>query len=274
MEKPLGIIAGGGEAPKRLIAQCLRMNKPFHVLALEGQTDKDIIDIADDLPISWLPLGAAAAAIALGKEKGVTDVVLLGRVRRPSLAELKPDWLMVQKLARIGFGVLGDDGLLKAIAKEFEMEGFHIVAVQDVFADVLFPEGQLGKHAANETAQTDIKRGIEIARTLGALDVGQAVVVQQGIVLGIEAIEGTDALIGRAGVLKREGAAPVLVKLKKPQQDMRLDLPAIGISTVREARAAGFCGIAAQAGGCLLIDREEAIKAADAAGMFIIGLKL
>ncbi len=274
MEKPLGIIAGGGDAPKRLIAQCLRMNKPFHVLALEGQTDKDIVDLADDLPISWLPLGAAAAAVALGKEKGITDVVLLGRVRRPSLAELKPDWLLMKKLGRIGLGILGDDGLLKAIAKEFEVEGFHIIAVQDVFAEIMFPAGQLGKHAPSETAQADIKRGIEIARALGSLDIGQAVVMQQGIVLGVEAIEGTDALIGRTGMLKREGAAPVLIKLKKPQQDMRLDLPTIGFSTVREALGAGFCGIAAEAGGSLLIDREEVIKFADASGIFLVGLKL
>lgn len=272
MKTMLGIIAGGGDAPKRLIAACLRMNRPFHVLALEGQTDSDIGN--DEIPITWLPLGAAAAALALAKEKGVTDVVMLGRVRRPSITELKPDWLMVQKLARIGMNALGDDGLLKAIAKEFEAEGFRVLAPQDVFADLLLPEGQLGKHAPNATAQADIVRGIEIARALGALDVGQSVVVQQGIVLGVEAIEGTDALIGRAGMLKRVGVPPVLVKLKKPQQDARFDLPALGISTLREAVAAGLCGVAAEAGGTILVDREEVIKFADVSGLFIIGLKL
>lgn len=272
----LGIIAGGGDAPKRLIAACLRMNRPFHVLALEGQTDSDIAGDkikGDEIPITWLPLGAAAAALALAKEKGVTEVVMLGRVRRPSVTELKPDWLMVQKLARIGMNALGDDGLLKAIAKEFEAEGFRVLAPQDVFADLLLPEGQLGKHAPNTAAQADIKRGIEIAQALGKLDVGQSVVVQQGIVLGVEAIEGTDALIGRAGMLKRAGTPPVLVKLKKPQQDARFDLPALGISTLREAVAAGFCGIAAEAGGAILVDRDEVIKFADASGLFIIGIK-
>ncbi|NDE89948.1 MAG: LpxI family protein [Alphaproteobacteria bacterium] len=268
----LGIIAGGGEAPKRLIAACLRMNRPFHVLALEGQSDADIA--GDDVPVTWLPLGAASAALALAKEKKITDVVMVGRVRRPSIAELKPDWLMLQKLARIGLGALGDDGLLKAIAKEFEAEGFNVLAPQDVFADLILPAGQLGKHAPSDIAQADITRGIEIARALGALDVGQSVVVQQGIVLGVEAIEGTDALIGRTRMLKREGAGPVLVKLKKPQQDMRFDLPALGIETVREALAAGFSGIAAEAGGTLLIDREDVIKHADASGLFIIGLAL
>lgn len=272
MDGTLGIIAGGGDAPKRLIAACLRMNLPFHVLALEGQTDADIAQ--DDISVTWLPLGAAAAALALAKEKGVTDVVMLGCVRRPSLSELKPDWLMLQKLARIGLGALGDDGLLKAIAKEFEAEGFRVLAPQEVFADLLLSAGPLGKHAPNAMVEADIQRGIEIARTLGALDVGQSVVVQQGIVLGVEAVEGTDALIGRAGMLKREGVPPVLVKLKKPQQDMRFDLPTLGIETLREVLAAGLCGIAAEAGGALLIDREEVIKFADASGLFIVGLSL
>ncbi len=272
MKNMLGIIAGGGDAPKRLIAACQRMNRPFHVLALEGQTDTDIGN--DDVPVTWLPLGAAAAALALAKEKGVTDVVMLGRVRRPSITELKPDWLMVQKLARIGLNALGDDGLLKAIAKEFEAEGFRVLAPQEVFADLLLPEGQLGKHAPNDAAKADIARGIEIAKALGALDVGQSVVVQQGIVLGLEAIEGTDALIGRAGMLKRDGVPPVLVKLKKPQQDARFDLPALGITTLREAVGAGLCGIAAEAGSSILVDRDEVIKFADASGLFIIGLKL
>lgn len=272
MNQRLGIIAGGGEAPKRLIAACLRMNRPFYVLALEGQSDPDIA--GDDIPLTWLPLGAAAAALDLAKEQKITEVVMVGRVRRPSLAELKPDWLMVQKLARIGLNALGDDGLLKAIAKEFEAEGFRVLAPQDVFADLLLPAGQLGKHAPDAAAQADIARGIEIARALGALDVGQSVIVQQGIVLGVEAVEGTDALIGRAGMLKRMGVPPVLVKLKKPQQDARFDLPALGLATVREALAAGLCGIAAQAGAALLIDREEVMKLADASGLFIIGLTL
>jgi UDP-2,3-diacylglucosamine hydrolase len=267
----LGIIAGGGDAPKRLIAACLRMKKPFHVMALEGQSDPDIG--ADDVPVTWLPLGAAAAALDLGRSKNITEVVMLGRVRRPSMTELKPDWLMVQKLAKIGMNALGDDGLLKAVAKEFEAEGFKVLAPQDVFSDLLLPVGQLGKHAPSEAAVADIKRGVEIARALGVLDVGQSVVVQQGIILGVEAVEGTDALIRRAGMLKREGINPVLVKLKKPQQDVRFDLPALGIETVREIMAAGFSGIAAEAGGAILLDREEVIKFADAAGLFILGIQ-
>jgi DUF1009 family protein len=266
----LGIIAGGGEAPKRLIEACQRLAIPFHVLALEGITDSDIG--GDDVPHSWLPLGAAAAARDLAKANNVRDIVMLGRVRRPSISELKPDALMLQKIARIGLNMLGDDGLLKAIAKEFEAEGFRVIAAQDVLKDFLMPSGVLGKHKPPAHSEADIKRGIEIAKALGALDVGQSVVVQQGIVLGVEAIEGTDALIRRCATLRREGPSGVLVKLKKPQQDARFDLPCIGAQTVKEALSAGLAGIAVEAGGALLLDKEEAVRVADASRLFLMGI--
>ncbi|MBI3419237.1 MAG: UDP-2,3-diacylglucosamine diphosphatase LpxI [Proteobacteria bacterium] len=270
MMEMLGIIAGGGEAPKRLIAACRKLGRPFHVLAFPGQTDSDIAN--DDTPVTWLPLGAAGPARKLGLEKGVKDVVMLGRVRRPSLAELKPDMLMVQKLARIGLNALGDDGLLKAVVREIEVEGFRVVAPQDIFTDLLMPAGLLGKIVPSEDAKNDIKRGIEIAHALGRLDIGQAVVVQQGIVLAVEASEGTDALIRRSVSQRREGPGPVLVKMKKPQQDVRFDLPSLGVETVKEALAAGFSGIAAEAGASLLIDRDDVVRMADQAGIFLLGI--
>lgn len=267
----LGIIAGGGDAPKRLIAACQRFGKTFYVLALEGQTDADIG--GEDVPVHWVPLGAAGKARDLAKEKGVTHVVMLGRVRRPSLSELKMDAFTMQKIARIGLNVFGDDGLLGAITREIEAEGFQVLAPHEVFSELLLHEGLLGRHSLPEHAKADIVRGTEVVRALGALDVGQACIVQQGIVLGVEAIEGTDALLRRAGLLKREGPGGVLVKLKKPQQDARFDLPTIGAHTVQEAAAAGLCGIVAEAGASLLIDREEVIKQADALGLFIMGIK-
>jgi len=124
----------------------------------------------------------------------------------------------------------------------------------------------------DEQAEADIKRGIEVARGLGALDVGQAVVVQQGIVLGVEAIEGTDRLIRRCGELRREGPGGVLVKMKKPGQDRRLDLPTIGVNTVREAASAGLRGIAVETGGALVLGRDAVTAEADRMGLFVIGV--
>src|ERR1043166_2261533 len=271
-DSPLGIIAGAGEAPKRLIAACQRMNKPFAVLALKGITDEDITQDAD-FPFVWLPIGAAQAAIDAEREHHVKDVVLLGRVRRPSLAELKPDALMLKKLAKISIAMLGDDGLLRAIIKEFANYGFRVIPVQEVFKEFLMPEGQITRTGPNEGAKDDIRRGKEILKALGKLDVGQAAVIQQGLVLGVEAIEGTDALIRRCGTLRREGPGGVLVKLMKPGQDRRADMPCIGIQTIKEAQSAGLAGIAMEANGSLIMDREEVVRFADNHGIFIIGIK-
>jgi len=265
----LGIIAGGGSAPHALIEACMRAARDFFVICLEGQADQDL---AKDLPHVWLPLGAAAKLKALGESEGIDEIVMIGRVRRPSLLEIKPDWLALKVLTKIGMNMLGDDALLRAIGKAIEEEGgVRVIAIQDVFKDLLTPEGTLGKVEPSDEAKKDITRGIEVAKALGRLDVGQSVIVQQGMVLGVEAIEGTDDLIARAGKLKREGAGGVLVKIAKPQQDNRYDLPTVGPGTVEAAKRAGLAGIALEAGRSLLIERERTIAEADAAGIFIIG---
>jgi DUF1009 family protein len=200
---------------------------------------------------------------------------MIGRVRRPSLLEIKPDWLALKVLTKIGMNMLGDDALLRAIGKAMEDEsGLRVIGIQDVFKDLLTPEGVLGSVAPDDDALNDIQRGVTVARSLGKLDVGQSVIVQQGMVLGVEAIEGTDALIARASVLKREGLGGVLVKIAKPQQDNRYDLPTIGLDTIDALIKAGLRGVALESGRSLLIDRESTVALANKAGTFIIGLKV
>jgi DUF1009 family protein len=265
----LGIIAGGGAAPRFLIEACQKMNRPFHVICLEGQADKDL---AKDVPHLWLPLGAAAKLKALADAEGIKEIVMIGRVRRPSLLEIKPDWLALKVLTKIGMNMLGDDALLCAIGTAMEQEaGIKVIAIQDVFGDLLTPEGQLGSVKADEDALKDVARGMDVAKALGQLDVGQSVIVQQGMVLGVEAIEGTDALINRAGSVKREGAGGVLVKIAKPQQDNRYDLPTIGPDTIAAMAKAGLRGVALEAKRSLLIEREATIDAANKASIFILG---
>jgi hypothetical protein len=205
----------------------------------------------------------------------VRQLVLTGRARRPSVAALRPDPVGVRVVARIGAGfLLGDDGLLRAVARVLEEEGFEVVSPQSVLAGLLPPSGLLGRAAPpDEATRADIRRGIAVCRALGGADVGQAVVVQQGLVLGVEAIEGTDALLARCGTLRREGRGGVLVKLAKPGQDRRLDLPAVGPDTVRNAAGAGLAGIAFEAGATVLLDRERTVAAADAAGLFLLALE-
>lgn len=264
----LGILAGGGEAPRRLAALLKQAGRPYFLVCLQGQADEDL---GAGHPHIWLPLGAGERALKAVRAEGVRDILMIGRVRRPSLLELKPDFFTMQKVMQIGLAMLGDDGLLKNITRVIEDEGFRVVGVQDVFAAFLTPGGVLGK--AQPTAQDweDIKRGAAAARQLGLADVGQAVMVQQGVVLGVEAIEGTDALIARCAGLKRPGGNGVLVKMCKPQQDRRFDLPAIGLETIRLLQAAGFAGVAAEAGASLLLERGAMLAAADAAGLFVAG---
>jgi hypothetical protein len=266
----LGIIAGGGAVPRQLIGACQKLGRAFFVICLEGQADPGL---AEGLPHAWVHLGAGSRLKELFAEQQIKDVVMIGRVRRPSLLEIKPDWLALKVLTKIGINSLGDDGLLRGIGKAIEDEtGMRVVGVQDVFADLLTPVGVLTRAQPDDAAHQDIQRGVEAAQALGRLDIGQAVVVQQGIVLGVEAIEGTDALIARCAGLRREGPGGVLVKVAKPQQDNRFDLPAIGHETITACRTAGLRGIAIEAGRSLIVEREKTLADADAAGMFVIGL--
>jgi DUF1009 family protein len=266
----LGIIAGGGGLPKKLIDACRRDQRPFFVLGFKGQTDNDAVQGTEH---AWSKLGATDEAVAVLKSHGVDTLVMAGYIRRPSLAEMKPDMRTIMVLTKLGLGALGDDRLLRAVASEMEKDGFRVIGAQEVEPGLVTPEGLLGKTPVPAEAQADIDFGITVAKALGKLDAGQAAVVQQGAVLGIEAIEGTDALLERCRGLARKGRGGVLVKSCKPQQDRRLDLPVIGLRTVRKAYEAGLAGIAVEAGSSLILDREETAAAADKLGLFLTGFR-
>lgn len=261
----LGIIAGGGTLPRRLQSAARAQDWPFFTLGLRGQTD------SATKPDAWTRLGAAGKAIDLLKAEGVDTLVMAGHVRRPALAEMKPDMRTLQLFARLGKRALGDDTLLRAVAHELEREGFRIIAPHEIDPTLLSPVGALSRRQPTELEQADIARGIEVARTLGQLDVGQGCVVQQGIVLAVEAIEGTDAMLARCQKLRRKGNGGVLVKACKPQQDTRIDLPTIGLRTLTRAYQAGLAGVAVQAGASLLLDQDEVRATADRLGLFVIG---
>lgn len=265
----LGIIAGGGLAPGMLIDACRAQGRPFHVLAVSGHADPEIIG---DAPVDWIKVGQAGSGFGLLKQAGVAQVVMIGHVTRPTLSDLTPDLRTAAFFARIGLKSLGDDGVLRAVVAEFESEGFTVLGLDDILADCLAPVGQMGRIAPDAQALADIERGCEVAKGLGALDVGQAVVVQQGIVLGVEAIEGTEKLLDRVGGLARSGPGGVLVKAKKPRQDGRVDLPAVGVKTVLQAHRAGLRGIAVEAGGTLMLGREQIVAEADLLGLFVTGI--
>lgn len=261
----LGIIAGGGALPGLLVSACQSLNRPYYVLGLSGFAD----DAALRHPAhAWVRLGEVGKALTLLREAGVDEVVMAGAVQRPRLDSLKPDFKGAALLARIVGKALGDDSLLSVVVGEFEREGFTVVGADDILADLLTPVGVLGRVRPGAQAEEDIRYGFGAARALGAADVGQAVVVRGGSVIETEGPDGTDAMLARV----KEGGG-VLVKVKKPQQERRVDLPTIGPDTIANAASADLVGIAVEAGQTLMIDRVNVVAAADSAGLFVVGVR-
>jgi DUF1009 family protein len=266
----LGIVAGGGGLPRRLIECCRAAGRDIFVLAIEGAAEPETVR---GVPHAWCRIGAAAVGLALLRENNVTELVLAGGIRRPSLLSLRPDWRAAKLFARIGYRALGDDGLLSAVVAELEHEGFRVLGADQLLETEIAREGPLGAIRPNRQSEADIEHGLQIARTLGALDIGQAVIVQQGLVLGVEAIEGTDELLRRCAGLRREGTGGVLVKIEKPGQEHRADQPTIGLRTVELAAETELVGIAVEADATIILDRQEVIRAADRAGLFVVGVR-
>jgi UDP-2,3-diacylglucosamine hydrolase len=267
MARRLAVLAGRGPLPAQVAAAARAQGRDVFVLAFEGETDPEL---TRGVAHRWVPLGAVGRAIEALRGAQVEDVVLIGAVGRPALTSL--DRRGMQLLAKLGLRRTGDDQLLRLIVKELEGEGFRVLGADQLLDSVLAPEGPMTVLRPDDEALRDIALGIEVAQRLGDLDIGQAAVVQQGVVLGVEAAEGTDALLARCAPLRRAGRGGILVKVKKPGQERRADLPTIGPHTVQVAAESGIAGIAVQAGHCLIIERAEVVAAADRAGLFLIGV--
>lgn len=268
----LGIIAGNGRLPAQLVAACRATGRACFVLAFE---ESAVHDTTLHAPHAVVRLGAVGEALERLRAAGVREVVLAGGIKRPSLASLRPDMAATRLLARLGkafFG--GDDALLKALIAFLEEEEFTVISAQDILQSLVAEDGVYGRITPTTQHHADIAKGITVAKQLGALDIGQAAIVENGAVLGVEAAEGTAALIARCASLRREPVrSGVLVKAKKPGQDERADLPAIGVDTVEAIHAAGFSGIAVEAGGSLILERERTIARANDLGVFLMGIR-
>jgi hypothetical protein len=256
----LGIVAGAGILPAKLRDYCRTKEIQTFVVGFEGHADPAIAD-------KVMRIGEAGSIISTLREGGYKDLVIIGSVKRPTLAEMRPDLRTAAFFAKLGLRALGDDGLLKAVRSELEGEGFTIHGIHEVMDDLLMPSSVLTKIKPEEWIYEDIHTGLMASRHIGKKDIGQSVVVCNGAVVGTEDEHGTNALIKRA-------AAPgaILVKSSKPQQDRKLDMPTIGSETVRLCASLGYIGIAAEAAGVLLADREEMIAAADELGLFVVGV--
>lgn len=268
----LGIIAGGGRVPALIIDKCRTAGWRFFVIGLAGHVDPAIL--AADVPHAVVRLGAAGRAIRILKENGAGELVLAGDVRRPSLLGLWPDWRTVGFLLRAGGFRRGDDALLSRVVRDLERhDGFRVVGVHQILPELLAGPGVYGAVAPDQAALADIEIGIKAAREVGAKDKGQGAVVRTGLVLAREGRDGTDAMLARlAGA--QDVRSGVLVKTRKPGQEERADLPTIGIRTIERAAGAGLAGIAIEAGGALVVERKGLVAAADAAGLFVMGVNV
>lgn len=266
----LGIFAGEGILPRMLANTCRAEGRPFCFIAIEGQTPPTLVERDEHF---WTQYGAVGSTLDALRTRGVEVLTMAGRVKRPTMSSLKPDAKGARLMARLGMSLLaGDDKLLRTITQFLEEEGFRVIGADALLADALMPPGVLGNIAPTDDDLRDIQLGIEEARALGARDEGQAVIVQAGRVLGYEDSVGTDALITRCAALTN-GQGGVLVKVMKPGQERRADLPAMGKETVENMRKAGFAGIAMEAGHSLLLGRHEAVTEANEAGLFIYGVE-
>ena len=266
----MGIIAGGGQLPGLIVQACKGEGREVMVIAFEGETDPAT---CEGVPHRWLGLGAVGALLKSLRQAGCREVVLAGSIRRPSFSTLKLDLRGMRLVGRLaGWRGKGDDVLLSLVIAELEEEGFTVVGADDLIAALRAPAGTIGRCAPDAEAERDIAIGVDAARALGAHDIGQAVVVQGGRVLGVEAVEGTDGLIDRCAALQQPGPGAVLVKMKKPGQERRADLPTIGANTIERLAGAGLRGVAVEAGETLILERARAVARADEHGLFMVGV--
>jgi len=258
---PIGLIAGSGRFPLLFAEAARRSGREVVAVAHEGETDPSLPALA------WVKLGQLGRIAEVLRGAGVREAVLCGGIRKPSVFDIRPDWLGLRALARLR--TFGDDAALRAIAWVLEEEGVRIVSPLPLVPELLVSHGPLGRRAMSAEQRADASTGLEAARAVGQADIGQTVVVKRGVVLAVEAAEGTDACIARGGAL---GKGAVVVKARKPHQDERFDVPAIGPRTVEACAAAGCAALAVEAKTTLALDRAELAEKADRAGIAVEGI--
>lgn len=267
MGKRLGIIAGDGKFPLILAEEARSNGYTTVVVAHTGLTPEDIERVADRM--HWIKIGQMSRLIEILQEEGVTEAVMAGGVSKKFMfRDIKPDLRALSLLFKIKDRK--DDTILRALAGELEKEGIAIHAATAYVQSILAGRGVLTKGEPTAEEWRDIEFGMEIARDIGRLDIGQCVVVKNCAVLAVEAIEGTDETIRRGGGLAGGGA--VVAKICKPEQDIRFDLPAVGPNTINTMKGVDARVLAVESGMTVMIDKDSMIKSADEAGISIVGV--
>ncbi|MFT6333075.1 MAG: DUF1009 family protein [Lentimonas sp.] len=267
----LAIIAGKGDLPKMIIKKCQEEGREFVVILIKDEpSNVDFLEFNHHI----IGFGEISKILGILKNNDVKELVFAGGVSKPSMSGMKVDKkgaVLVSKI--VGNKLFGDNNLLSTIINFFEKSGFKVVGADKIIDDLVAKRGVLGKIKPSAAMQKDIEIGQNSLKVMSDLDIGQAIVVQQKQIVGVEAIEGTDALIKRCADLKLEkGEKPILVKMKKQNQSTKIDLPALGVQTIENLIESGFAGVVVQADFCLIINQKEVVKLADEKGIFLIGV--
>ena len=267
------VICGGGTYPLLVARECVRKKIDFCLLFLKEFYQSDL---------AWPQVENIESGITevekgleFFRKNNVDTIVLAGAVRRPKFSEISLDATGMKWLARLGFAIFaGDDALLKAITDLLREEGLKIIAGTDLLDDVFLENGVATEISPSKNEFADIKLGFSEAKELGKKDLGQAVVVQNNQLLQCEDEKGTEHLINSVKNYRKTKFGGILVKVSKPQQDLRLDLPTIGVDTIHQLSKNKFSGIAIESGKCIVLDKEEVIKQANISGLFVVGCDL
>jgi DUF1009 family protein len=277
----LGLIAGNGRFPFLLLEAARAQGLRVVVAAIREETDPEMDERARGdagVAVYWMSLGELSKLIETFQREGVTRAVMAGQVKHKQIfSSIRPDWRLAKLL--LNLRTRNTDMLLGAVAKVLEDEGIELLSSTSFLEPMLAPAGVLTARLPDESERADMEYGLLVARGIAGFDLGQTVVVAAGVCVAVEAMEGTDATIARAGEIFKtlEGDESTLtrrltvVKVAKPNQDLRFDVPVVGVPTIAAMRAAGATCLCVEAGRTLLFDREAMVAAADAAGIAIVG---
>ncbi len=275
LKSPVAIICGGGAFPAAVAEAVRRQGREVHLFLLRGFADAAL----ERFPHEWIKLGSLARVVGSTRKRGIREIVFIGSVVRPRLSQVGLDWrslLMLPRLARLYLG--GDNRLLSGVTKILGEQGYVLRGAHEVAPEILVPEGLTTRQAPDARQREDIQLGVDLLRANDRFDIGQAVVIAGRRVLAVEGPEGTADMLLRIAEMRRSARLRlkdregVLVKIPKPSQERKIDLPAIGSETLQQARDAGLAGIAIEALGTIVVDPQQFIESAEAAGLFVIAL--
>ena len=265
--RKLGLIAGNGKFPLIFAAEAKRAGYHVAAVAHHGETDETIARVADE--VTWVYVGQLGKMIRSFRRSGVTEAVMAGGIRKVRLfGNFRPDLRGARFLAKVKSRE--DDALLRGIAEEMAQDGIQILASTLCLPQIIAAQGVMTRRAPSAEQWADIRLGFQVAKEIGRLGIGQTVVVRKQVVVAVEALEGTDAAIARAGQLAKTGI--VVVKVSKPQQDLRFDVPAAGVDTVERLHEAKASVLAVEAGKTILLEKEALLERAERYGIAVVGV--